>query len=120
MNTRQEGTRGGGLFSTIVNRSPASESDYSESRSLRLAAQRQERLAAGLAMIAGFGDAYGIITYNTYLSFMSGNTTQAGYRTGQGDFGAVWPSAISILSFLGRTFPVGFLAHSAVPPTRGV
>src|SRR5258705_9920393 len=118
MNTRQEGTRGGGLFSTIVNRSPASESDYSESRSLRLAAQRQERLAAGLAMIAGFLDAYGIITYNTYLSFMSGNTTQAGYRTGQGDFGAVWPSAIAIVSLVGGTFAGALLAHSEVRQTR--
>jgi hypothetical protein len=43
--------------------------------SVRLAAQGQERLAAGLAMTAGFVDAYGMITYNTYLSFMSGNTT---------------------------------------------
>jgi hypothetical protein len=27
-------------------------------------------------MIAGFVDAYGIVTYGTYLSFMSGNTTR--------------------------------------------
>ena len=37
-----------------------------------------ERLAAGLAMIAGYIDAYGLIRYQTYLSFMSGNTTQTG------------------------------------------
>ena len=48
-------------------------------RSQRSAAQRQERLAAGLAMVAGFVDAYGIITYGVYVSFMSGNTTQTGY-----------------------------------------
>jgi len=35
-------------------------------------------------MIAGFVDAYGIITYSTYLSFMSGNTTQTAYKIGQG------------------------------------
>jgi Protein of unknown function (DUF1275) len=43
-------------------------------------AELKEWLAVGLAMIAGFVDAYGIITYNTYLSFMSGNTTQTGYK----------------------------------------
>ena len=40
-------------------------------RTLSFAWPRQERLAAGLAVIAGFVDAYGIITYNTYVSFMS-------------------------------------------------
>jgi len=44
-------------------------------------AEVQEWLAVSLAMIAGFLDAYGTITYNTYLSFMSGNTTQTGYRS---------------------------------------
>ena len=118
MTHRQGRTAGAELLSAIVNGSPASESEYSKSRSLRFAAHGQERLAAGLAMIAGFVDAYGIITYNTYLSFMSGNTTQAGYRTGQGDFGAVWPSAIAIVSFLGGTFAGALLAHSAVRQTR--
>jgi uncharacterized membrane protein YoaK (UPF0700 family) len=69
-------------------------------------------------MIAGYVDGYGIITYNTYLSFMSGNTTQAGYRTGQGDFTAVWPSAIAIVSFVCGTFAGALLAHSSVRQTR--
>jgi uncharacterized membrane protein YoaK (UPF0700 family) len=105
-------------LSAIVNGSPVSESDYSESRSLRFAAQRQEWLAAGLAMIAGFVDAYGIITYKTYVSFMSGNTTQAGYRIGQGDFGAVIPPAIAIVSFVSGTLAGALLAHSALRQTR--
>ena len=50
-------------------------------------AELQEWLAVSLAMIAGFLDAYGMITYHTYLSFMSGNTTQAGYELGQAKFG---------------------------------
>jgi len=87
-------------------------------RSLRFATQRQERLAAGLTKIAGFLDAYGIITYNTDLSFMSGNTTQAGYRTGQGDFGAVVPSALAIVFFVGGSFSGALLAHSAVRRIR--
>jgi Protein of unknown function (DUF1275)/AMP-binding enzyme C-terminal domain len=71
-------------------------------------------MAAALAMIAGFLDAYGIITYNTYLSFMSGNTTQAGYRAGQGDFGAVVHSALAIVFFVGGSFAGALLAYSAV------
>jgi uncharacterized membrane protein YoaK (UPF0700 family) len=66
----------------------------------RSSANYQERLATGLAMLAGFVDAYGIITYNTYLSFMSGNTTQTGYRAGQRDFALAVPSALAIVFFL--------------------
>src|SRR5258705_782157 len=118
MTLRQERTDGTEHLSAIVNGSPASESDYSESRSLRFAAQRQEWLAVGLSMIAGFVDAYGIITYKTYVSFMSGNTTQAGYRIGQGDFGAVIPPAIAIVSFVSGTLAGALLAHSALHQTR--
>ena len=118
MTLRQERTDGTEHLSAIVNGSPASESDYSESRSLRFAAQRQEWLAVGLSMIAGFVDAYGIITYKTYVSFMSGNNTQAGFRVGQGDFGAVWPPAIAIVSFVSGTLAGALLAHSAVRQTR--
>jgi len=77
-------------------------------------AELQEWLAVGLAMIAGFVDAYGIITYDTYLSFMSGNTTQAGYRTGQGDCWAAMPSALAIVFFVGGSFAGTLLAHSGV------
>jgi uncharacterized membrane protein YoaK (UPF0700 family) len=77
-------------------------------------AELQEWLAVGLAMIAGFVDAYGIITYDTYLSFMSGNTTQAGYRAGQGNSWAAVPSALAIVFFVGGSFAGTLLAHSAV------
>ncbi len=53
-------------------------------------------------MIAGFVDAYGMITYHTYLSFMSGNTTQTAYETGQGNVGAAVPSALAIVFFVVR------------------
>jgi len=82
-------------------------------RLLRRAAQTQERLAAGLALIAGFVDAYGIITYGTYLSFMSGNTIQAGYQTGQANFAAAVPSALAIAFFVGGAFAGAFLADCA-------
>ena len=52
-------------------------------RSKRDQARNAELLAAALAMIAGFIDAYGIITYGVFVSFMSGNTTQTGYQTAE-------------------------------------
>jgi uncharacterized membrane protein YoaK (UPF0700 family) len=81
-------------------------------------AELQEWLAVGLAMIAGFLDAYGIMTYHTYLSFMSGNTTQAGYRIGQGDCWAAVHSALAIVFFVGGSFTGALLAHSAVRRIR--
>jgi uncharacterized membrane protein YoaK (UPF0700 family) len=66
----------------------------------RAQAQRAERLAAALAMIAGFIDAYGIITYGVFVSFMSGNTTQTGYQTAEGLFGPASLSALAILFFV--------------------
>lgn len=44
----------------------------------------EESLATAFAVVAGFLDAYGYITYHTYVSFMSGNTTQVGDQIGQG------------------------------------
>ncbi|WP_343658322.1 YoaK family protein [Chryseobacterium sp.] len=38
----------------------------------------QEKLAVFLAFIAGYTDATGLIQWKTYVSFMSGNTTQLG------------------------------------------
>ncbi|KIC63980.1 YoaK family protein [Chryseobacterium taiwanense] len=38
----------------------------------------QEKLAIFLAFIAGYTDATGLIQWKTYVSFMSGNTTQLG------------------------------------------
>jgi uncharacterized membrane protein YoaK (UPF0700 family) len=69
----------------------------------RSGAQSEERLDTGLTMHAGFVDGYGIITYNTNQSLMSGNTTQTGYRTGQGDLAAAVPSALAIVSFANRS-----------------
>ena len=80
-------------------------------RSARAHAQSSERLAAALAMIAGFIDAYGFITYGVYVSFMSGNTTQTGYLVGQGAFAAAALSALAILFFVGGSFAGTLLAH---------
>ena len=64
-------------------------------------------------MVAGFVDAYGIITYGVYVSFMSGNTTQTGYEAGQGAFSAAAPSALAILFFVGGSFAGTLLAEFA-------
>ena len=57
-------------------------------------------LAALLAMVAGYVDAYGYLTYGTFLSFMSGNTTVSGYRLGQRDLALAAPSLIAIAGFV--------------------
>ena len=79
----------------------------------RSAARSQERLAYGLATIAGFVDAYGIMTYGVYVSFMSGNTTQTGYNAGLGAFSAAAPSALAILFFVGGSFAGTLLTQFA-------
>ena len=80
--------------------------------------QIEEWLAVALAIIAGFLDAYGIITYHTYVSFMSGNTTRTGYESGQGNFGTAAHSALAIVSFVGGSFAGALLAHSSVRRIR--
>jgi uncharacterized membrane protein YoaK (UPF0700 family) len=73
-------------------------------RSKRALARRAELLAAALALIAGFVDAYGMITYGVYVSFMSGNTTQTGYQAAEGAFGPASLSALAILFFVVGSF----------------
>ena len=80
---------------------------------LRAEARREERLAEALATIAGFVDAYGIIAYGVYVSFMSGNTTQAGYQTAEGAFGPAALSALAILFFVGGSFAGTLLVEFA-------
>ena len=81
-------------------------------------ARKQQRKAVALALVAGVVDGYGIITYHTYLSYMSGNTTQTGYRIGQGDLAAALPSAVAIVFFVGGSFAGSFLAHSTARRPR--
>ena len=73
--------------------------------------QRAERLAATLALIAGFVDAYGMITYGVYVSFMSGNTTQTGYQAAEGAFGPASLSALAILFFVVGSFAATLLGQ---------
>jgi uncharacterized membrane protein YoaK (UPF0700 family) len=70
-------------------------------------------------MIAGFVDAYGIITYGVYVSFMSGNTTQTGYQTAEGAFGPAALSALAILFFVGGSFAGTLLVQFTGRRARG-
>ena len=74
-------------------------------------------LAVFLALIAGYLDGYGLLVLGTFVSFMSGNTTITGLKSGQGSFQAALPSAIAIVffvtgSFLGNLFSQSRLRYS--------
>jgi len=93
-------------------------------RSKRDQARNAELLAAALAMIAGFIDAYGMITYGVFVSFMSGNTTQTGYQTAEGAFGPASLPALAILFFVVGSFAgtllMQFAGRWARPAVFGV
>jgi uncharacterized membrane protein YoaK (UPF0700 family) len=89
-----------------------------KARSLRAAARSEAWLAALLATIAGFVDAYGIIAYGVFVSFMSGNTTQTGYQTAEGLFSLAAASALAILFFFIGTFAGALLAGPAGQAAR--
>jgi uncharacterized membrane protein YoaK (UPF0700 family) len=78
----------------------------------------ERRLAIGLALIAGYVDAYGLYALGAYVSFMSGNTTQTGLLTGQGKLAAALPSALAIVFFLFGTFAGNWLTYSGLRHSR--
>ena len=88
--------------------------------SVQVSAQAQERLAVFLAMIAGYVDAYGFISYRTYVSFMSGNTTQTGSLIGQGNLAAALPAMLAIVFFLIGVFTGTFFTHSDARQSRSL
>jgi uncharacterized membrane protein YoaK (UPF0700 family) len=69
-------------------------------------------LAVFLALVAGYLDGYGLLVLGTYVSFMSGNTTFAGLKSGQGNFQAAFPPAIAVLSFVTGSFLGNLLSQS--------
>ena len=102
-----------------TDRSPLEAPFDGAKRSKRAEVRSAERLAAALATIAGFIDAYGFITYGVYVSFMSGNTTQTGYLVGEGAFAAAALSALAILFFVGGSFAGALLTQFAGRHGRG-
>src|SRR5580704_1817585 len=83
-------------------------------------ARAETRLAICLALIAGYVDAYGLQAFATYVSFMSGNTTQTGSMIGQGNLVAALPSALAIVFFVAGSFAGTLLAHSGLRRSRQV
>lgn len=78
-------------------------------------------LAVALAWVAGCVDAYGFITVQTYVSFMSGNTTQGGYGLGQWQLAVAAPALLAIALFVAGVFAGTLLATSrrlATPRVR--
>lgn len=72
----------------------------------------RELLAICLAAIAGYVDAYGFLTFSTFVSFMSGNTTHAGIKLGEHSYALALPAAAAILSFIAGVFAGTLLTYS--------
>lgn len=68
-----------------------------------------------LALSAGYVDGYGLTVLGTFVSFMSGNTTTAGLRTGQADFSLAISPAIAIAGFVAGSFVGHLLTNSGLP-----
>ena len=81
-------------------------------------ARTERRLAICLALLAGYVDGYGLRAFATYVSFMSGNTTQTGVLTGQGKLAAALPSGLAILFFVAGSFAGTWLTHSGQRHSR--
>src|SRR5271167_4466275 len=77
-------------------------------------------LAVFLALVAGYLDGYGLLVLGTYVSFMSGNTTITGLKSGQGNFQVALPSAIAIASFVTGSFLGNLFAQSRLRHSRRV
>jgi uncharacterized membrane protein YoaK (UPF0700 family) len=86
----------------------------------QLASHRSNRkgTAICLALVAGYVDGYGLRVLNTYVSFMSGNTTFAGLEAGQGKLMAALPASLAIAGFLAGSFAGNWVSHSEYRQTR--
>jgi uncharacterized membrane protein YoaK (UPF0700 family) len=69
-------------------------------------------LAAVLALIAGYVDAYTFLNYQVYGSFMSGNTTQTGLHAGQGGLALAAYNFLPIPLFVAGVFSGTLIWHS--------
>ena len=74
--------------------------------------RNRKRLAMCISLTAGYLDGYGFLILGTYVSFMSGNTTMAGLRTGQANLSLVISPVIAVVCFLVGSFVGNFVAHS--------
>jgi uncharacterized membrane protein YoaK (UPF0700 family) len=82
--------------------------------SLQNAARVQAWRAAGRALISGYVDAYALLNFGVYASFMSGNTTSAGVHAGHAQLAAAGHSLLPIPFFVAGIF-TGTLLVQANP-----
>ena len=78
--------------------------------------ERERRLAICLALIAGYVDAFSLRAFATYVSFMSGNTTQIGVLTGQGKLFSALAPALAIVFFVAGSFAGTWLTGQRYSP----
>ena len=80
------------------------------------AARAQGGRAAVLALIAGYVDAYAFVNHKVYVSFMSGNTTQAGLQAGQEKLAEAGYNLLPIPLFVVGVVVGAFLVHASPCP----
>ena len=73
----------------------------------------QGGLATILALVAGYVDAYAFLRYQSYASFMSGNTTQTGLQLGQGQLATAGHDLLPLPLFVVGVFVGTLLLHSS-------
>ena len=73
-----------------------------------------------LALVAGYLDGYGLRFLGAYVSFMSGNTTITGMKSGEGAFSAAVPSAVAIALFVTGSVFGTLLIHSRLRQSHRV
>lgn len=73
-----------------------------------------------MALVAGYVDAYALLSYGVYVSFMSGNTTQTGAMIGQGKLLAAGETAVALLSFVAGVLLGTWLTNSKLPRARQI
>lgn len=103
------------IAATTDRRQPPNRLDHWEGVVTR---QLTPGLGAVLAMIAGYVDAYGYITYRTFVSFMSGNTTVAGMRLGEGHWSTALPPLVAIVAFVTGGAIGSAVRHAREPQAR--
>jgi uncharacterized membrane protein YoaK (UPF0700 family) len=77
-------------------------------------------IAILLALVAGYVDAYSLLAYGLFVSFMSGNTTQAGSMFGHAAWLAAVPAVLAIFSFVIGSTAGTWIARSRLPQARQV
>lgn len=77
--------------------------------SLPVKQSSQERLAVFMAILAGYADVAGYTKLKTYVSFMSGNTTQLGLNIAHQTFNIALPPLIAIVCFTAGIYFGNFL-----------